>query len=189
MIIEPEFSLDKVWENVWKSLSAGTATGNHPFKTPVFISFRKNYPIGRVVVLRELDKDNCFWFYTDSRSEKVKYLERMPVGNFVFYDPEAMVQIRIMVKISLHKEDEVARERWEKIPAMQRSDYGGEYAPGITLRDPEEQTYEGKMGYHFCAICCSPFEVEVLQLRPGEGHIKARYEKSTTGWTRQWIAP
>jgi pyridoxamine 5'-phosphate oxidase len=189
MIIEPEFSLDKVWENIWNSLHAGVDTSGHPFKTPVFISFRKNYPIGRVVVVRELDKDNRFWFYTDSRSEKVKYLERMPIGNFVFYDPKSLVQIRIMAKISLHKEDEVAKSRWENIPAAQRADYGGEFAPGITIHSPEDQTHDGKMGYHFCAICCSPFEVEVLQLRPGQGHLKARYEKSTTGWTQQWIAP
>ncbi|MCB0661297.1 MAG: pyridoxamine 5'-phosphate oxidase family protein [Saprospiraceae bacterium] len=189
MIIQPEFNLDKVWENTWESLSKGIATQGHPFKTPVFISFRKNYPIGRVVVLRDLDNDKQFWFYTDSRSEKVKYLERMPVGNFVFYDSASMVQIRIMAKISIHKEDEVAKQLWEAIPDNQRADYGGDFAPGVTLQGPEEQTHDGKMGYYFCALCCSPFEMEVLQLRPGEGHLKVRYEKSTTGWTQQWIAP
>ncbi|MEZ4949735.1 MAG: pyridoxamine 5'-phosphate oxidase family protein [Saprospiraceae bacterium] len=187
MKIQADFSLDRVWETIWNNIKTGIETNNPFYKTPAFISLRKNYPVGRVVVLRELDKDMQFWFYTDSRSEKVKYLERMPVGNFLFYDQELQLQVRIMVKVSLHKEDDIANEIWAQMPARNRKDYGGEFAPGIHIENPEAQSHDGKLGYHFCAICCSPFEVEILQLNP-EGHLRAKYEKSTAGWTQQWIA-
>ena len=108
-------TLDAIFVQIWIDLAKGVAQAPHPFHTPALASQTTSGPDVRTVVLRQADPEaRKLLCHTDYRSPKVGELREQPRVAWLFYHPVNKVQLRVRGSVQLHREDELARARWEK---------------------------------------------------------------------------
>lgn len=127
---------DEVLKRAFDALEVGARNRKHPFHQPVFSTMGEIGPESRMVVLRR------FWnnpprlaFHTHVGSPKISDIERNPNVSWVFYDDDAKFQVRIHGKATIHRDDELADEQWNKTSPFPRRCYVGE-APGNMSDEP-----------------------------------------------------
>lgn len=190
MLDHSQLTFDEILQNIWASLREGADRGTHPFHTPVLASAFGPDPDVRTVVLQQADEQRrqliC---HTDIRSPKVSGFGQNPRAAWLFYDRQAKVQLRLLGKVSIHHDDEVAAARWEKSSPSSRRCYHAAHAPGLVLAGDDTRAAELDEGFdNFAVISSGVFAIDWLFLQ-ATGHLRARFEWGGGHWQGDWIAP
>ncbi len=97
-------------------------------------------PCNRMMVLRGANREaGHIWFHTDRRSPKIHHFKARPYVSALAYDHNDRVQVRIDGRITLHKDDAVARQHWEQTSMVVRFAYGMSPAPGAAVNSVQRQ--------------------------------------------------
>ncbi|WP_373494919.1 pyridoxamine 5'-phosphate oxidase family protein [Aquiflexum sp.] len=195
MLFSCEDSLDDIFHAIRHELNRGALDSKHPFRFVSFATQGKEGPDVRYVVLRKIDKDFNFYFFTDARSTKVSQL--MDDGNVVllFYHPGKRTQIKVTGKAEIHIKNELSESFWSSVQGESKKTYNSVLAPGTIIPEPEKAyLWSAEMNdSHFCLIKFSPSQVEGLQLN-GLTHIRVQFKKAeiddgNSEWSSVWLVP
>lgn len=199
-MIDKSSSLEEILEHVWGMLGRGGADAKHPFHYPSLATFNADSVQQRTVVLRDTQRPEGYLIsYSDIRTQKIADLRENGKVNWLFYDHSSKEQIRAKGKISIHHKDEIAREKWERIPPKSRGDYIGPLEPGTASANYESNLTESfsempsqentRHGFeNFCVLISKIEEIDFLKLMRG-GHLRTRFLKEASGWQKSWVAP
>lgn len=153
----------------------------------------------RTVVLRQAQRTSgALIVYTDSRAQKVTHLQANPWASLHFYDGERRVQLRAQAHVTLHIEDDLAREHWARLSAHGRFDYCREPAPATqtsasqtglpdawSAHPPEVDQTQWAFP-NFCVMVCALESLDVLYLG-ASGHRRAHIDLASD--VRTWLIP
>jgi hypothetical protein len=194
-------SLDGIEHYSWDLLVKGALKSKEPFHFPVLGSMGKESVELRTVVLRQANRDKkSLIFHTDIRSPKIEQIRRNPLVSFLFYDNRKLVQLRIKAEASIHHQDEVARQQWDRCQLSSRKAYMGDIPGQISTSNshglPEHlvgqipSQAESEKGYpNFAAVICQINFLEWLWLNR-EGHRRAEFHyDNNQQWTANWLMP
>jgi len=189
--------IERLPDAIWMRLARGAADRTHPFRTPTIATASQDGPRVRTVVLRKVEAERqILLFHSDVRSHKVHEISHQPLIEWLFYDPDANLQIAVNSVATIHTSD-----AWAQIPMHSRRCYLSQYAPGTVLkrldsgiptefshRQPNEA--ESALGRaNFCAVACRATAVRVLCLRT-TGNLGARVSYDDRGDVNvTWTAP
>ncbi len=118
------YSIDELEKDCWIQLVNGSIKSRSPFHTPCVATLHNCEVSIRTVVLRKaipLTKE--LRFHTNKRSNKWKELQDNDSISALFYDPSTRVQIRVKGKATLHFNDEMTSEAWQKTTLSSRRCY------------------------------------------------------------------
>jgi pyridoxamine 5'-phosphate oxidase len=172
------------WGRLAAWLSAGAISPKHPFRLPVVSTAGANgAATGRVVVLRKfVPETREVVFHTDVRSAKVNELRRDARCHFLFYDPTALLQLRLTTTATLRHADARARTEFDALPEHVRASYAGRTVPGTTLPanapfdyPPRPPADEAVAFEHFAAVVCRVVDADALELHEA-GHRRVRLQ-------------
>ena len=193
--------LDKIHLKVWELLNLGLQNRNLPFHIPVFICGDRDKSDGRIVVLRGVnEKEKKIWFHSDIRSNKIKILKSSPNSNFLFYDKNEKIQLRINVQAKINYQNELTKKSWEKTAHLSRQCYLGDNAPGTDISIPTSgltedidnlkySKEESEIGYkNFCVIETFIKSIEWLYLA-AKGHRRAYFLYKNNSLEKKWLIP
>ena len=123
----------------------------------------------RTVVLRDFNPMNISCtVYTDSRSQKLKELERDKRAQLLFYDSKKMLQITVSVVLV---ENVNENKIYKAIPEQSKKDYSSMITPGSEIKSPDELQFNFSKGF-FSKLIFKAETIEYLRLkRPN--HLRA----------------
>jgi 3-hydroxyisobutyrate dehydrogenase len=179
--------LEAVLSDIWSMLRRGAKTASDPFHCPVLGTVGASGCSLRTVVLRRvLAADRMLLCNTDRRSRKVAEIARCPEVSWLFYHPQAKVQLRIDGGAVVHADDELADRQWDASALMSRRCYLASDAPGTVAREPcsglpeaviarSPTAAEAEIGRpNFVVIACRVTGIDWLYLK-ARGHLRARF--------------
>jgi hypothetical protein len=184
----------------WELLADGAASSRSPYHLAAVATLNGSGPDVRTVVLRVADAaSRSLIFHTDLRSPKVAHVEAAQSLAWLFYDPSRKVQIRARGRASVHRDDDVAQERWRASSALSRRCYlgarPGSASPTATSGLPAHLAHRAPGGEeseagrdNFAAVRCEVDELDWLHLHV-HGHRRARLRYRDGGWQARWVAP
>jgi hypothetical protein len=176
-VIEAHHDLETIRRLCIGQLARGVQKKNHPFRE-VAMATSDETPNIRMVILRKIESDPFSIFvYTDNRSDKIAELGDNPFASFLFWHPSAKFQLKLKTKVTIHRNDKLAKECWGSIGVKGKESYNTEKPPGAELeadKNPEMPMRAKYSDSDFCVLECKALEMEALQLRR-EGHIRARF--------------
>ncbi|MEM1108922.1 MAG: pyridoxamine 5'-phosphate oxidase family protein [Planctomycetota bacterium] len=181
-------NLPEILDHLWRHLEAATRSAKPPFHLPTLCSVdAEGRPAARTVVLRRVDRDRrrliC---HTDIRAEKFDQFSERPDAAWVFYDAPARIQLRATGPMTLHTDDALADEQWERSGLGSRRCYLAPVAPGSLADGPspnlpeavleeritEAQSLPGRA--NFAVLSCSVDRFDWLYLHHA-GHRRAEF--------------
>lgn len=194
-------SLDNLLGKIWSSLAQGVDYSDNPFTTPVFSSGEKDRIDSRIVILRKVDnKERVLICHSDVRAKKVEQLQHSSAGNWLFWNAEQRIQIRVTTISTVHHLDDIAKQAWQELSPSSRTNYSVSLLPGTTIDQPKEgmEAYERNMSpdpemeaqwfQNFVVIESRITEIDWLCLSR-EGHRRARFTFSDSGTEQFWVVP
>jgi pyridoxamine 5'-phosphate oxidase len=196
-------SLDAALREGWRLLSAGVVNRQSPFHCASIATVASDgRPKNRVMILRGVDPAlRTLRFHTDRRSHKFAELQNNPHICVLVYDSVEKIQLRLEGRVSLHTDDAVADEAWERSRAMSRACYSIMPSPrtpiqaaddfrviGLNFQHEEEETgQEGRE--NFCALIVHVQHFEWLYLA-ASGNRRAVFKWDEAGRVKaQWVSP
>lgn len=194
----PEDDLGAILDFTWSELERATTDRDSQFRHAQIASTGPHgWPQLRTVILRHADAGKRqVGFHTDCRSAKVAEMDADTSVAIVTADRPRELQIRLWGQAELHVDDARARAVWDALYPPLRVPYRTPYAPGRPIDTPGEAdpTDEAKSaapdaGFeNFAFVVIRVIRLEWLQLRPGRGHRRARFEWNGA-WEGSWLAP
>lgn len=196
-------NLDTVRNHVWDELETAAETPGHPYRNLTFGTVHEQAPDLRTVVLRRAsEEDRQLKFHTDRRTRKVEAIRQNDRVAWHGWDADAREQIRLYGTASVHLDDEVAMDLWERQSPDSLAIYVRPSAPGSVLDEPgdglrpavksepitEDDVAEGQQ--YFAAVRTEIDRIEWLHLHP-EGHYRARfkYQPTEESFDGNWVVP
>lgn len=182
------FMKQELLEATKRELINGFTKKKHPFRYFSLATVGADgKPHQRTVVLRKMDSNFNLMIYTDTRSHKIKDIERQPEVSALFYHPKKLLQIRVEGTAHQISDSEVLEDRWHAIPENSRKDYITVNAPGSPIGNPDQVNYNTNKG-HFSIIEIIPHTIEYLQLkRPN--HIRVEFNSQGKEWKGKFLVP
>ena len=195
-------SLDQVLETIWTELEIGAAKAKHGFHQPVLATTAPDgTPSARTVVLRKADRAaGTVACHTDARAPKIDHLRSHPTAVWCFYDKSCRVQIRATGVVTIHTDDAIADDHWNRSPTRSRRCYAAPATPGseadhpspnlpdeLIGRDPTPQESEAGRA-NFAVLLCTIQMLDYLELHH-DGHVRARFTRSDNTWSGTWSEP
>ena len=182
--------ISELLNHAWSELAAARDDHQHPWHLPVLCTADADGPDGRTVVLRHADRaTHTIGCHTDHRAPKSAGLERPRPVAWLFYDPQAKVQLRVRGEAQLHHDDAIAETAWAASRPGSRSCYFERQGPGAALSGAPGERHLGDEGYvHFAVLRCRLHSIDWLHLR-GAGHLRAQFRREGDHWTGDWVAP
>ena len=199
-MIDASSSLSDILSHAWDLLARGGADKKHPYHFPVLATYGPQGVQQRTIVLRKAyPPERLLRAYSDARPQKIVDLQQHPEASWLFYDHGSKEQIRARGRVTLHQQDDLAKELWNTIPPQARGDYLGPVAPGThadgyTDNLPsdfrEEPTEENtQAGFNnFVVIESEVTGIDYLKLRRN-GHLRAQFYWEEGHWRHHWTAP
>jgi pyridoxamine 5'-phosphate oxidase len=133
-----QYDLHAIEASLWKLLIESVSSFKAPFHTGAVATVNEQQPELRTVVLRHADTEHKkLFFHTDIRSPKVPQLQLQPQLNWLFYDKDIRMQLRLNATAVVHTNDEVANEAWEQARLASKLTYTTSSASGTILSAPE----------------------------------------------------
>jgi pyridoxamine 5'-phosphate oxidase len=155
----------------------------------------------RTMVLRDFDQTSrSLFFHTDYRSEKIAQIQTNPTITIHGFDPNLRLQIQLYGVGKIHRQNPLARERWEKSQAMSRVCYTVPQAPQSEINTPEEgysslitthATLDNtESGYTNFSVLECQFDRVVCYSLSAQGHIRAEFKyTSSEDVSKTWLSP
>jgi len=195
-------TLDEILRDVWSRLERGMADPQSALQSAALATQSPAGPAVRTVVLRAVDESaRTLTCHTDKRSSKVADLATDARVAWMFYDPDARLQMRLCGSAVIHDSDARAEKRWRSAPPVTRRYYctvappGSELRqsdtgliPGLESRDPTMEESERYGRPHFVVLDTEVERIDWLWL-PGNGHRRARFVWEGTRWVGTWCVP
>jgi pyridoxamine 5'-phosphate oxidase len=191
MLFEAKHAPNEIFSIIKHELHRGVLDKKHPFRYVVLSTSGHPGPDSRYVVLRAVDEAFHAFFYTDSRSEKVKALQAQPNAVLLLYHPIKRTQVRIQAKAVLHHQDELAQQHWKKVQGEARKAYNSILPPGTSVQIPEKafDWNENLENFSFFTVLeLIPTSIDLLQLN-GLEHLRIRFNYENDQWSSQWLVP
>ena len=198
--------LETLHTHVWDDIEAAAEDSGHPYRQITFGTVHENAPDLRTVILRTADADErVLQFHSDRRSRKVTALRDNDRIAWHAWDPDALEQIRLYGRATVHLDDDVAMALWESQSPSSLTVFTRPSAPGTPLSTPddglreavkEEPITEDDVApgrQHFAAIRTVIDRLEWLHLHP-DGHYRAQFEypdgeEGEDGYEATWLVP
>ena len=104
-----------IFIKVSELLENGARERDHDFHIMTFCTIGKEGVEARSVVLRNFDKDkNIIRFHTDYRSPKLSDIKKNPNTVCLVYSYKLKTQLRIKTISSIHYDDSIWNDSWDK---------------------------------------------------------------------------
>jgi pyridoxamine 5'-phosphate oxidase len=194
--------LDGSLAHGWAMLQRGARDRRSHFHTLTVATLDTDgNPDARVMVLREADRGNGrLRFHTDARSHKAKMIGAGAAVTVLAYDPGAHVQLRLRGTATIDTNSAERQAAWERTSLYGRRCYLGDIGPGAPTDQPTsglsadlegveptaDRTAPGRA--NFALLWIKITSIEWLFLAH-QGHRRARFEASPTGWVGRWLIP
>ncbi len=149
-------------------------------------------PAVRTAVLRTFDRATATAeIHTDARADKARDIAHASQVSFVAWSGDDHLQLRFDGAARLHRDDDVARDRWDKLPPKGRDTFGLRAEPGTPIADPEDQSHfpDEEQYRQFSVILVSLASVDVLRLDPESGQFRAAGRLAPAIVEARWIGP
>ena len=184
----------EIHNQIWSFMEKGVKDRNSAFHTPTLITLEDdNNAAARTLVLREVNKNSrTFRFHSDQRSKKIEQVHRNPNALIHVYSQEDKLQLRFKSKLSLHINEVLVDEAWEKSYGMSKICYQVDESPGSQINIPDgyqftpEKNHEGKD--NFIVIIAKVIETEWLYLSC-DGHRRAKFTYDNEVFIVSWLVP
>jgi pyridoxine/pyridoxamine 5'-phosphate oxidase len=191
-MIHPEKTPKENLDELLKYLKRGAADPKFPFRYTTLTTTKpaSGVPTARMLVLRSVDDEGHFVFFSDRRSEKVSELGQNPQAHLMFWHPRQQVQIGIHASVQIHQQDTLSNGYMKQVSEHGKQQYTSLRSPSTPLDTPAEGLEHNPQLFedNFCALRAAPWRITALQLRR-EGHLRLRFEKSGNLWEGGWITP
>lgn len=191
MLIDKNTELSEVYKIIFDTFHEAAKDPSHPFRFLSLATANQEGPDMRYVVLRAIDEEGRFYFFTDYRTQKINHIKTNPQISLLFYDSEKRIQIRMKATASIHRNNDEAEKYWKTVDGDARKAYNPLIVSGTQISHPEEAyKWPQEMEYtNFTVVQVIPYELDVLQL-DGLKHIRAKFIKNGGGnWKMDWVAP
>ncbi|NAY93157.1 pyridoxamine 5'-phosphate oxidase family protein [Muricauda sp. JGD-17] len=179
-------------QDLFKELTAelrlGASKKGHPFRYFALATQGLQNDIGlRTVVLRRVSPEFHLTFYTDSRSSKIKELNKNQHISALFYHPKKLFQLKVEGKGQLVTDRQLIENHWKNVPTKARRDYTVFIPPGSTIKSPEAIDYLQDKN-HFAIVNLIPQKFEYLKLgRPN--HTRVQFLPHGNIWKGTYLIP
>ncbi len=188
-----------IFIKVSELLENGAKERYHDFHIMTFCTIGEEGVEARSVVLRNFDKDkNIIRFHTDYRSPKLDDIKKNPNTVCLVYSYKLKTQLRIKTVSSIHYNDSIWNDSWNKTGLSSRKCYLTKYNPSSKIEEKDdglplelkgktptlEQSEEGKK--NFCVVDNKITEVDYLYLK-SSGHERMLLDFNNN--KSSWIAP
>jgi pyridoxamine 5'-phosphate oxidase len=194
--------LDSVRVGIWDRLSQGAKDRRSAFHTPVVASVDETgAPQQRVMVMRAADPEQRkLRFHTDVRTPKLRQLGGNAAVSVLGYDPVAKIQIRLNGIGRIEHDTALADAAWDASSPSSRRCYLAEVGPSSVSPLPTsglpgafenrvpalEETLAGRT--NFSVLVVEAERLEWLYLA-SDGHRRAAFNWSPSGWAGHWLIP
>ncbi len=183
-----------IYNSIWSFLEKGVADRNSPFHTPTLITLEGDYAGARTLVLRGIDKEALVLrFHTDKRSKKVEQININHNALLHIYSQHDKLQLRFKTNLSLHANEPLVDNAWEKSYGMSKICYQVGDTPGSAIESPDAYKYlpevnnDGKD--NFIVILAKIIEIEWLYLSC-DGHQRAKFTHNKSNELEvTWLVP
>ena len=171
-----------IFIKVSELLENGARERDHDFHIMTFCTIGKEGVEARSVVLRNFDKDkNIIRFHTDYRSPKLDEIKKNPNTVCLVYSYKLKTQLRIKTVSSIHYDNSIWNDSWNKTGLSSRKCYLTKYDPSSSIEEKDdglplelkgktptsEQSEKGKK--NFCVVDNKITEIDYLYLK-SSGH-------------------
>lgn len=184
--------LGDIFNRCWEDLVNAAKSPIHPFHFPVFGTINSHHVELRTVVLRDVvPNDGCLIFYTDYRSPKIQQIKINPHVSWLFYNPDARIQIRIKALASIHHLNETSSKYWSLLKEHHKRDYSTFLPPSNPIEETVEYLDKGneeKLFENFAVISTEVVEIDWLMIKSNENK-RARFIKDKSGFISEWLVP
>ncbi len=149
-------------------------------------------PAVRTVVLRAIDRATATAeIHTDARAGKAGDIARAPRVSFLAWSGEDHLQLRFDGAARLHRDDALARERWDKLAPKGRDTFGLRAGPATPIADPDDQSHfpAEEQFRQFTVILGALSSGDVLRLEPDGGQFRAAARLAPALVEARWVGP
>jgi len=183
---------DELIQQLWETLQTIPQQPGHPWRTPVLATISlTGVPSVRTIVLRSVRAESFTLIaHTDVRSPKVAELRANPDSEWLFYDPQSQVQLRLRGETRVVTSGPDLEAAWDTTPILLRPNYASITPPSSPLDAPptgqSPDTTEGKQ--NFALLVAEIDQLDWLQLNR-QGHERILFTRRDLSWTGTWITP
>lgn len=187
---------------IWDHLEKAAQQPQHGWHLPIVGSAGRGdeYSL-RTVVLRAADRyARTIVCHTDLRSPKIQQLRTNPRLNWLFYDRERRVQLRVLTTATIHTDDAIAHKNWENLRLESQRCYLAPLPPGTAITSPNvnlpeqlrdrpptrEEALAGRS--NFAVVAGNVTSMDFLWLNQ-RGNLRAAFENPDDEFHASWIAP
>ena len=145
----------------------------------------------RTLVLRGFERSpGCAEMHTDARAGKVRDIAHASQVSLLAWSAADHLQLRFEGVARMHRGDDLARARWDKLPPAARKPYGLRAASGAPITDPADQPHlpPDEQFQQFTVILVSLKCVDALRLEPDGGQMRAYGRFTPCGIAAGWIS-
>ncbi len=146
----------------------------------------------RTLVLRGFERSpGRAEMHTDARAAKARDIAHARQVTLLAWSSADQLQIRLEGEARLHRDDEVARSRWEGLSPNARNSYGLRAVPGTPIVDPDDQSHlpPDQQFLQFGVILVSLTDLDVLRLEPEGSQTRASGRFTASGIDAHWSGP
>ena len=144
----------------------------------------------RTVVLRAFGRAPALAeMHTDARAAKARDIAHASQVSILAWSAADRLQLRFEGSARLHRDDDVARARWDTLSPNARGAYGLRALPGATIADPADRSPlpPAEQFRQFAVILVSLASVDVLRLGPAGEQRRAAGRFTATGLVASWV--
>ena len=194
-------TLDGFLTFIWKMLNRGEKNFKHAFHCPVLATNTEIHAEPRTVILRYFsEKKRTLMCHSDVRAPKIHQIREDPQVTWLFYDPKSKLQLRIYGNATVHTDDPLAQNLWERIRVTNRMNYCTSLEPGTPVNKPSSglpdfvaktapHLLDKNLGRdHFAVIRCHFNSIDALLLGL-TGHKRAKFVWENSQLASTWTVP
>ncbi len=146
----------------------------------------------RTLVLRGFERSPArAEMHSDARAAKVRDIAHASQVTLLAWSSADQLQIRLEGDARLHRDDDVARVRWDGLSPNARNTYGLRAHPGTPVADPDDRTHlpADQQFLQFAVILVSLTGIDVLRLGPEGSQTRACGRFTASGIDARWSGP
>ena len=147
-------------------------------------------PSLRTLVLRGFERSPpCAEVHSDARAAKVRDIAACDTVALLAWSAADHLQLRFTGTARLHREDELARARWDRLPPAARAPYGLLADAGTPIDDPASQPHlpDAQRFARFVVVRVALTGLDVLRPGPDGAQTRAAGRFTPAGIEAGWV--